>query len=125
MKTTVVLMLLFAAVSFAQTTDSSQSSTASQQHSKKAKDEITVTGCVSKLNTDYILMQTDPGNSYELQAAHKLRLRHYLGQEVEVTGTESPSMSTSSDFLARSGPASPVTITVDSIKTVHKRCSND
>ena len=98
-------------------------SSASQDHPKKPKDQITVRGCVSKLNTDYILTQPDQGNSYELQGSRKLRLGPYLGKEVEVTGTESPSMSTSSDFLARSGSASPVTITVTSIKTIAKRCS--
>ena len=92
---------------------------------KKPKDQITVRGCVSKLNTDYILTQPDQGNSYELQGSRKLRLGPYLGQQVEVTGIESPSMSTSSDFLARTGSASPVTITVTSIKTIAKRCSGD
>ena len=123
-KATIVVILLCAAVSLALTTDTSQSSTADEHHSKKSKDEVTVTGCVSRLNTDYILMQTDPGNSYELQS-RKIHFRQYLGQEVEVTGTKSPTMSTSSDFLTRSGPASPVTITVDSIKTIHNRCSNE
>lgn len=117
-KTTIALFLLCAAVSLAQT----DMSTAS--YSKKSKDEVTVTGCVSRLNTDYILMQTDPGNSYELQS-RKVHFHDYLGQEVEVTGTKSPSMSTSSDFLTKAGPASPVTINVDSIKTVHKECSEE
>jgi len=96
---------------------------ASKDHPNKAKDEITVRGCVAKLNTDYILTQPDQGNSYQLQGSRKLRLRTYLGQQVEVTGTESPSMSTSSDFLARTGSASPVTINITSIKTIDKRCS--
>ena len=96
---------------------------ANQDHPKKPKDQITVRGCVEKLNTDYILTQADEGNSYELQGSRKLRLGPYLGKEVEVTGRESPSMSTSSDFLARTGSASPVTITVTSIKTIAKRCS--
>jgi len=93
---------------------------------KKPKDQVTVRGCVSKLNTDYILTQPDQGNSYELQGSGKVkRLGPYLGQQVEVTGIQSPSMSTSSDFLARTGSASPVTITVTSIKTIAKRCSGD
>ncbi len=36
--------------------------------SKKAKDEITVQGCLSRSNTDYILIQADKGNSYQLSA---------------------------------------------------------
>jgi maltose-binding protein MalE len=121
-KTTILLVVLCAAVcAIAQTTDTSQSSSANQSRSKKSKDEITVRGCLSKLNTDYILTQADQGNSYELQG---MRFARYLGQEVEVTGVESPTMSTSSDFLTRAGSASPVTITVKSIKTVAKRCSD-
>jgi hypothetical protein len=118
-KTTIALMMLCAAMALAETIDTS----AASQQSKKSKDQVTLTGCVSKQDTDYILMQTDPGDSYELQS-RKIHFRQYLGQEVEVTGTKSPTMSTSSDFLTRTGPASPVTINVDSIKTVDKRCSN-
>jgi hypothetical protein len=89
----------------------------------RAKDEITVRGCVAKSNTDYILTQADQGNSYQLQGTKKLRFGPYLGQEVEVTGTESPTLSTSSDSLARGGTATSVTIRVHSIKTIEKRCS--
>jgi len=121
MKTMFLLVFVLAVWAAAQS-DSTQASTG-PKHSKKAKDEVTVQGCISKSNTDYILMQTDPGNTYELQATGKLHLRNYLGQQVEVTGVESPSMLTSSDFLAKAGPASAVTITVSSIRTVEKRCS--
>jgi len=121
MKTMFLLLLIFA-ISAAAQTDSTQ---ASSGHSKKAKDEVTVQGCVSKLNTDYVLVQADPGNTYELQATGKLHLRQYLGQQVEVTGAEVSTMGTSSDFIARTGVASPVTIIVDSIKTVQKKCSNE
>lgn len=109
---------------------SGQESTASPPNAnphpapKKAKDEITVQGCLSRSNTDYILIQPDKGNSYQLERSHKLRLAPYLGQQVEVTGPQSPSMSTSSDYLARSGSASPVTIRVREIKTIQKRCSD-
>ena len=120
-KAIVMLALLYMGVSAAAQANASGTS---QDHPKKAKDQITVRGCVSKLNTDYILTQAEQGNSYQLQGSRKLRLGPYLGQQVEVTGTESPSMSTSSDYLARSGSASPVTITVTSIKTIAKRCSD-
>jgi cellobiose phosphorylase len=120
-KAIVVLAMLYMGVCAAA---QSNTSGTSQDHPKKAKDQITVRGCVSKLNTDYILTQAEQGNSYQLQGSRKLRLGPYLGQQVEVTGTESPSMSTSSDYLARSGSASPVTITVSSIKTIAKRCSD-
>jgi hypothetical protein len=68
-------------------------------------------------------MKQDPGVSYQLQATGKIKLRRYLGQRVEVTGSETPTMSTSSDALNRSGSASPVTILITSIRTVSKECT--
>ena len=121
----VVLAVLYMGLSAAAQAVNANPSDTNQDHPKKTKDQITVRGCVGKLNTDYILTQPEKGNSYELQGNRKLRLGPYLGQEVEVTGRESPSMSTSSDFLARTGSASPVTITVTSIKTIAKRCSGE
>jgi hypothetical protein len=91
----------------------------------RATDEVTVRGCVAKSSTDYILTQADRGNSYQLQGTKKLRFGPYLGQEVEVTGIESPTLSTSSDTLARGGTATSVTIRVHSIKTIQKRCSGN
>jgi len=116
-----VMLLFCVGVAFARINETSQSS-AADQHSKKSKDEITVRGCVSKQNTDYLLMQPDQGNSYELQGK---RFGSYLGQEVEVTGEESPTMASSSDYLARSGAATSVTINVRTIKTVQKRCTSN
>ena len=95
----------------------------SQQSSKDSKGQVTVQGCVSRSSGDYILMKQDQGVTYELQAANKIKLSKYLGQRVEVTGTESPSMSTSSDSSARSGSPSPVTLSITSIKTIEKECS--
>ena len=118
-----MLAVLYLGISATAQVANANQAGANQDHPKKAKDQITVRGCVGKLNTDYILTQPEKGNSYELQGSRKLRLGPYLGKEVEVTGRESPSMSTSSDFLARTGSASPVTITVTSIKTIEKRCS--
>lgn len=115
-----VVLLCSGALVLGQNTSSNQS----DKRQRHDKDEITVRGCVTKLSTDYVLDQPDQGNSYELQGSRKIRLRAYLGQEVEVTGEESPSLSTSSDFLTRTGSASPVTITVHSIKTLAKRCSS-
>ncbi len=100
-----------------------QDSNMSQPSSKDSKGEVTIRGCVSRSSGDYILMKQDPAVTYELQGSHKIKLRHYLGQRVEVTGSESPSLSTSSDSMARMGSASPVTLTVTSIKTLDKDCS--
>jgi hypothetical protein len=42
---------------------------------------------------------------------------------VEVTGSESPTMSTSSDAINRVGSAAPVTLTINSIRTIDKDCT--
>jgi hypothetical protein len=51
-------ILLCAGISFAQPLNQGQSS-AVNQHSTKSKAEITVTGCVSRLNSNFILMRSD------------------------------------------------------------------
>ena len=94
----------------------------SQQDSKGSKDEVTLQGCVARRTGDYILVKQNPVGTYILQATGKIKLGPYLGQRVEVTGTESPSLSTSSDALSRLGSPSPVTLSVTSIKTVAKQC---
>ena len=66
----------------------------SQQDSKDSKGQVTLQGCVSRSSGDYILMKQDPAITYELQGTSKIKLRHYLGQRVEVTGNESPTMAT-------------------------------
>jgi hypothetical protein len=91
-------------------------------NSKHPKDWVTVQGCVSRSSGDYVLIKQDPGVTYELQAGGKIRLRNYLGQRVEVGGQQSPTLSSSSDALNKIGSASPVTITVTSIKTIDKEC---
>ena len=98
-------------------------SSSSQDKSKDSKAEVTVQGCVSRSSGDYILSQTDPVKTYELQATGKTKLGQYLGQQVEVTGRKSPSLSTSSDSMAKMGSPAPTTITVTSIKTVAKECT--
>ena len=89
---------------------------------KHDQNQVTVRGCVSRSGGDYILMKQDPAVSYELQATGKVRLHNFLGQRVEVSGEQSPTMSSSSDAMNRVGSASPVTITVRSIKMIDKEC---
>jgi hypothetical protein len=96
---------------------------ASQQKSKPSKDEITVQGCVGRSSGDYVLTKQNPAITYELQATGKTRLRSYLGQRVEVVGKESPTMSSSSDALNKTGSASSVTLTITSIRTIEKECT--
>jgi hypothetical protein len=119
-KTVLFVLVIWAGVLLAQ--ESNPPSGSSQDNSKHAKGQITVQGCVSRSTGDYILTKQDPGMTYELQATGKTKLRHYLGQRVEVTGNESPSMSTSSDTSARMGSAASVTLTVTSIRTIDKEC---
>jgi hypothetical protein len=95
----------------------------SQRNHRASKDEVTVQGCVGRSSGDYVLTKRDPAMTYELQATGKTRLRNYLGQRVEVTGTEGPTMSTSSDALNKTGSASSVTLTISSIRTVDKECT--
>jgi hypothetical protein len=120
MKNILAVLLLLSSLLLAQ---QSNPSATSQPTSKDAKGQVTVQGCVGKFSGDYILTKQDPAITYELQATGKTKLRHYLGQRVEVTGTEAPSMSSSSDALNKTGSASPVTITITSIKTISQECT--
>jgi hypothetical protein len=95
----------------------------SQQPATGSNGATTITGCVSRSNGDYVLMKQNPPVTYELQSTHKIRLKNYLGQRVEVTGTKSPTLSSSSDTSGREGSAAPLTITVTSIKALDKDCS--
>jgi hypothetical protein len=120
-KTMLVVLVIWASVLLAQ--ESNAPSGSGQDDSKRAKGQITVQGCVGRSTGDYILTKQDPGMTYELHATGKTKLRHYLGQRVEVTGNESPSMSTSSDTSARTGSPASVTLTITSIKTIDKECT--
>jgi hypothetical protein len=93
-----------------------------QKESKESKDQITVQGCVGRSSGDYVLTKQNPAMTYELQATGKTRLKHYLGQRVEVTGKESPTMGTSSDAMNKTGSAAPTTINITSIRTIDKEC---
>ncbi|HZW95712.1 MAG TPA: hypothetical protein VFF64_22380 [Candidatus Eremiobacteraceae bacterium] len=121
MRTFLCVLLLSGGSLLAQGTTPSKPS---QHDSKKTKDQITVQGCVGRFSGDYVLTKQDPGVTYELQATGKVKLRHYLGQRVEVTGTEGPTMATSSDALTKTGSAAPVTLTITSIKTIDKECTS-
>ncbi len=100
-----------------------QDNAANSKSEKHSKDEVTITGCVSRSSGDYILMRTEPGVTYELQASGKTRLKNYLGKRVQVTGTTSPTLSSSSDAASKEGSAAPVTLNVESIKTLDRNCS--
>jgi hypothetical protein len=95
----------------------------SRENSKDSKGQITVEGCVGRSSGDYVLTKQNPGVTYELQGTGNIKLRNYLGQRVEVVGTEGPSMSSSSDAMNKTGSAASSTISVRSIRTVDKVCT--
>jgi hypothetical protein len=86
---------------------------------------VTVRGCVSMLNGDYVLTKENPGVTYQRYGTHEIKLKAYLGKRVEITGKKSSTLPTSEDAInARMGSASPVSITVESIKTISKQCQS-
>lgn len=117
-RTFVLVLLLLGSLTLVQAVG------ADQNVSNHKNGELTVRGCVSKQAGDYILMQEDPGNSYELTSGNHIKFSSYLGQRVEVSGQKSPTMATSSDEGDRQGAGSSVTITVKSIKTIAKECQS-
>jgi len=120
-----LVAVLLAVSSLMAQSDPDQTGIASKAHSKDPKGDVAVQGCVAMgFSGSYVLMQTDPGNTYELEkGSRKIKLGPHLGERVEVTGWERPSLSTSSDALTRIGSASPVTIMVTSIRTITRRCT--
>jgi hypothetical protein len=88
--------------------------------------QVTVRGCVTKVNGDYALMQQDPATTYQLQGSKHVRVGPYLGQQVEVTGTKETTMPTTEDAINnRVGSASSVTIVIKSIKTISRECRSE
>jgi hypothetical protein len=117
MSKVISLILLCAAMALAQ----NQPQSLPNREEKTTKDEVTVTGCVSRLNASFVLMVTGQGLTYQLEETRKIKLDSYLGQEVEITGVKSTALPTSSQRRT----ASPVALTIHSIKTLQPRCSSD
>jgi hypothetical protein len=121
MKTPVTLWAVLFASSLTAQSAPGQSSGANKRHSKNPG--VTEQGCLGSQKGDYVLMQTDPGNTYELEASPKIKLDSHLGEQVEVTGWERPSLSTSSDTFVPNRGVSSVTIIVESIRMIAKECT--
>lgn len=123
MKTTAFACLVFALAALLAQSGSAQASGSAAQRSKKSSNDLTVQGCVGSASGQFILMQSDPGTTYKLESGtRKIKLDRHLGQQVEVTGWESPSLGTSSERLSMTS-ASSVTIMVTSIRTLEKHCT--
>jgi len=121
MKQTLPLVLVISAsVLLAQ--DNNAPKGPSQNNTKPATEQTVVTGCVSRLNGDFVLVEQDPAMTYELHSTGKIKMGHHLGQQVEVAGKQSPSLTTSSDSLEGRAPSS-VTLTISSIKTIARECT--
>jgi len=116
----IFLVLSCSVISLLLSVDQSRLATASQQTSRNSDNQITVTGCVSRMNTQFVLIESTRNNTYQLEADKKFKLGSYLGHEVEITGVESNSISNSAGRIA-----SPVMITVRAIKAVNERCSSN
>ena len=117
-----VVLLLSGSLLSAQ--DSGQSAKTNGK-AEASQGQITVQGCVGRSTGSYILFKQDPGATWVLQGTGKMKLGPYLGQQVEVTGTESPFLNTSSSSLERLGPPSSVTLTITSIRTIAKQCVSE
>ena len=123
-KTIQVLVILLAAASLMARSTPHPSGSPNSPRSKTPKGEITLQGCLGRATGDYILTQTDPGNTFKLEKGNrKLKLGPHLGEQVLVTGWKSPTLSSSSDALNRAGPPSSVTLMVTSISTIEKECT--
>ena|SRR5690348_5521180 len=73
------------------------------QHSSKNQwEHMTIHGCISRLSGYYILRHTEVGSPYVLDSTSEMNFDQYVGQCVEIVGTESSSMS-SSKRRVRSG----------------------
>jgi len=101
----------------------SNNAPATDQNDKAAKSQVTVRGCVDRERGDYVLVQQDPGMTWELQGSGKVKVSKYFGQQVEVTGRKVTSLPTSSDSMTNSSAPSPVTIIVSSVKVLDKSCT--
>jgi PEGA domain len=88
-----------------------------------SRGDITVQGCIARSTGYYTLMQTEPGNTYNLEEAIRtIKLGSYLGEQVQVTGWESPQLSNSSSVFYGTAPSA-VTVMVMSIKALAERCT--
>jgi hypothetical protein len=95
----------------------------SQRLPADGQHQFTVHGCLRRPSIgDYFLVHSDVGKIYELDSTREIEFDDYMGQRVEVIGTESPGLSSSKRSSFRL--ARPLTIMVDSIRTVSKRCKH-
>ncbi len=122
MKKITYLMVLCAVSLLVGRSDAQEPSSESRDASS-SRGDITVQGCIGRSTGYYTLMQTEPGNTYNLEEAIRtIKLGSYLGEQVEVTGWESTQLSNSSSVFYSTAPSA-VTVMVTSIKALAERCT--
>jgi len=120
-------ILLLSAICLAQQTSSTNQGTSNASSTAKSA-PITVIGCVSGLEGVYTL-GSETGNLYRL-AGDSSSFRRYLGQTVRITGTTSPSSSSTTvneslkQKSANQGAliTSPPMLTVSKIEKIAATC---
>ncbi len=118
MAKTVICVLLFLACSLL-----AQARQGESKDSQRTQEgQVTVQGCVMHFSGRDVLVEPS-GSNYVLEATRFYNVGDYLAQEVEVTGRESPTFSTSATFFSEGGGVPQQTILVESIKPVSQRCS--
>lgn len=119
MKTAMLLALVVSAsLAFAQSGPLGENSRSSNHEGS----QVTMQGCLGRMNGDFVLTRQDPGVTYELEAGHGVQFASYLGEQVEISGAKSPSLSTSSD--AGIGSPSSETVMVSSISVISRECTS-
>lgn len=78
-------------------------------------------GCVGRFGDDYTLTRTNAEQTYQLQGKG-VKLKDYVGQKVEVTGTTGASLGTTAPNEATTDSASPITLTVTSVRKIEDKC---
>lgn len=122
MKTIACLAVMCAVCLLVRRSDAKPLNSASKNR-LNLSNHITVQGCVARSTGYDILMQTDPGITYNLEVVSKtIKLSSYLGEQVEVTGWES-SESNNSSSLFYDTAANAVTVMVTSIRGIAGRCT--
>jgi len=116
-----VCLLICASFAIAQQAQG-QSGSTSPSSSGKEDGQVTNARLSWKVRRRLHVIPAQCAQTYELQGGKEIKLGKYLGQQVEVTGAKRPSMGTTAPSEAGTGSASPVTITVTSIKTAEQKC---
>jgi hypothetical protein len=83
----ITYLIVLCAVSLLMGRSDAKEPSSESRNASSSRGDITVQGCIARSTGYYTLMQTDPGNTYNLEEAIRtIKLGSYLGEQVEVTG---------------------------------------